>query len=105
MQPVLPLLIDNGRCCSIFCEMSFYEKNMIMNRKIVSSLLVMVCFFISFTAFGWRQESSDDKITAYKGKDAPMIDENLNFCKGTGFKCAELTTSQMTEIIKALKQE
>jgi len=69
------------------------------NRIFKGVLFASALFFsLALTAF------EDDKITVYKGKDSAMIDADMNFCAGSGAKCAELTTSQLKDIIKTLKE-
>jgi hypothetical protein len=46
-----------------------------------------------------------DKITVYKGKAKPMLDADKNFCVGEGYKCADLTTSQLTELIRVMNED
>jgi hypothetical protein len=75
----------------------------IMKSRIFSSFAVAVCLFVSFSAFGWQ--GVEDKITVYKGKDKPMLDSDMNFCVGEGYKCADLTTSQLTELIRVMKED
>lgn len=75
-----------------------------MKKKLIATVFIGSFFFITFAAFGWQEETPSDKITIYKGKNEPMLDPEMNFCKGAGEKCADLTTSQLKEIINAIRQ-
>lgn len=75
-----------------------------MKKKLISTVVIGSFFFITIAAFGLQEDTPNDKITIYKGKHEPMLDSEMNFCKGAGEKCADLTTSQLKEIISAIRQ-
>jgi hypothetical protein len=58
---------------------------------------MFICFVFCFRVA--------DKITVYKGKAKPMLDADMNFCVGEGYKCADLTTSQLTELIRVMNED
>lgn len=70
-----------------------------MKRFIITSIV----FVLLILGKGLHGGFEEDKVVVYKGKQDPVFDGE-NLCKGSGSKCLELSSEELSGIIKFIKE-
>lgn len=79
-------------------------------KKILSirnlAFLIACTLLFGFNAMSKNGMVQDNKITVWKGKDDSFYSvESGEICKGSGHKCAEMTVTELAELIRVAKEK